>query len=145
MCIKIMYNNHIYLRVYFSINQQSSTVQNCNYFCTNRIQCCLEAETGVCRSIRGGRNGKLFFKEYCVLCLVTHSFATLWTVACQAPLSMGILQARTLDWVAISFSRGSSQPRSPTLQKDSLPAEPARKPKNTGVGSLSLLKGNFLT
>ena len=28
-------------------------------------------------------------------------FATLWTVACQAPLSMRILQARILEWVAI--------------------------------------------
>ena len=28
--------------------------------------------------------------------------------------------------------------RSPTLQTDSLPAEPPGKPKNTGVGSLSL-------
>ena len=27
-------------------------------------------------------------------------------VACQAPLSMEILQARILEWVAISFSRG---------------------------------------
>ena len=31
-------------------------------------------------------------------------FATPWTVAHQAPLSMGILQARILEWVAISFS-----------------------------------------
>ena len=30
--------------------------------------------------------------------------ATLWTVACQAPLSMGILQARILEWVLQSFS-----------------------------------------
>ena len=37
------------------------------------------------------------------------------------------------------------QPRSPTLQADSLPAEPHGKPKNTGVGSLSLLQGIFLT
>ena len=41
----------------------------------------------------------------------------------------GILQARILEWVAVSFSRGSSQPRngtgSPTLQEDSLPAEPS--------------------
>ena len=36
--------------------------------------------------------------------------ATPWTVACQAPLSMGILQARILDWVAMPISRGSSQP-----------------------------------
>ena len=35
-------------------------------------------------------------------------------VSNQAPLSMGILQARILEWVAISFSRGSSQPRDRT-------------------------------
>ena len=39
----------------------------------------------------------------------------------------GILQARILEWVAVSFSRGSSQPRdqtrSPALQADSLPFE----------------------
>ena len=40
----------------------------------------------------------------------------------------GILQARILEWVAIPFSRGSSQPRSPALQADSLLSEPARKP-----------------
>ena len=37
------------------------------------------------------------------------------------------------------------KPRSPALQMDSLPAEPQGKPKNTGVGSLSLLQQNFLT
>ena len=31
------------------------------------------------------------------------------------------------------------EPRSPTLQADSLPAEPPGKPKNIGVGRLSLL------
>ena len=35
--------------------------------------------------------------------------------------------------------------RSPALQVDSLPSEPPRKPKNTGVGSLSLLPGIFPT
>ena len=44
----------------------------------------------------------------------------------------GILQMRTLEWVAISFSRGSSQPRdqtwSPALQTDALPSEPPGKP-----------------
>ena len=39
--------------------------------------------------------------------------ATPWTVACQAPLSMAILQARTLEWVAVPSSR-SSQPRDQT-------------------------------
>ena len=37
-----------------------------------------------------------------------------WTVAHQAPLSMGILQSRVLECVAISFSRGSSPPRDQT-------------------------------
>ena len=32
----------------------------------------------------------------------------------QAPLSMGILQERMLEWVAISSSRGSSWPRDRT-------------------------------
>ena len=36
------------------------------------------------------------------------------------------------------------KPRSPALQADSLPAEPPGKPKNTGVGRLSLLQGIFL-
>ena len=36
------------------------------------------------------------------------------------------------------------EPRSPTLQMDSVPSEPPGKPKNPGVGSLSLLQGNFL-
>ena len=52
----------------------------------------------------------------------------------------GILQARTLEWVAFLYSRGSSQPgiepRSPTLQADSLPSEPPGKPRNTGEGRL---------
>ena len=37
------------------------------------------------------------------------------------------------------------KPRSPTLQADSLPAESQEKPKDTGVGSLSLLQRIFLT
>ena len=37
------------------------------------------------------------------------------------------------------------EPRSPALQTDSLPAEPQGKPKNTGVGSLSLLQQIFPT
>ena len=51
---------------------------------------------------------------YTYSCLVAQScrlFATPWTVARQAPLSMGILQARILEWVAYPFSRGSFQPR----------------------------------
>ena len=35
------------------------------------------------------------------------------------------------------------KPRSPTLQTDSLPAEPQGKSKNTGVSSLSLLQAHL--
>ena len=38
-----------------------------------------------------------------------------------------------------------TEPRFPTIQVDSLPSDPLGKPKNTGVGSLSLLQGFFLT
>ena len=40
-------------------------------------------------------------------CSVMSNSATPWTVAHQAPLSMGILQARILEWVAMLSSRGS--------------------------------------
>ena len=51
--------------------------------------------------------------NWCMLSDFSHTqlFATLWTVVRQAPLSMGILQARILEWVAMPSSRGSSQPR----------------------------------
>ena len=38
-------------------------------------------------------------------------FAAPWAVAYQAPPSMGFFQVRVREWVAISFSGGSSQPR----------------------------------
>ena len=52
---------------------------------------------------------------------------------CSPPGSSvhGILQARRLEWVAISSSRGSSRPRdrprSPALQADTLTSEPLGK------------------
>ena len=53
------------------------------------------------------------------------------------PSIHGILQARILQWVAISFSRGSSypgiEPRSPSLQADALTSEPPGKPKSRGL------------
>ena len=49
---------------------------------------------------------------YALLCLVSQSCLTLCdTMDLQAPLSMGILQARILEWVAMPSSRGSSRPR----------------------------------
>ena len=46
--------------------------------------------------------------------VMSDSLGPPWTVAYQAPLSIGIFQARVLEWVAISFSRRSSQPRDRT-------------------------------
>ena len=53
---------------------------------------------------------------YGELCVFSHISlvrlsVTQWTVAHQAPLSMGILQARILEWVAMPSSKGSSRPR----------------------------------
>ena len=61
----------------------------------------------------------------------------------------GILQTRILEWVAIPFSRGSSQSSDRTQVSRTagvLPAEPQGKSKNIGVGNgLSLLQGIFPT
>ena len=86
-----------------------------------------------------------------VLSQLSHAqlFITPWTAACQAPLSVGILQARILEWDAMPSSRGCSQPRteprSPALQVDSLLSEPPGKTKNTRVGNLSCLQRIFPT
>ena len=46
------------------------------------------------------------YMEWWWRCSMSDCFVTPWTVAHQAPLSMGISQTRILEWVAISFSRG---------------------------------------
>ena len=59
------------------------------------------------------------------LCLVSHVrlFGTPWIVARQASLSMGVLQARTLEWITCPSSgdlpNPGIEPWSPTLQADS--------------------------
>ena len=67
-------------------------------------------------------------------------FETPWTVARQPPLSMGLLQAIILEWVAMPSSRGAPpgdlpypgiEPRSPALQAHSLPFEPTREARPT--------------
>ena len=89
-----------------------------------------------------------YLNSWKVKVLVTQSCPILCNpMDCSPPGSTvhGILQARILERVAIIFSRGSSQPRSPALQVDSSPAEPQGEPKNTEVGSHSLLQGIFTT
>ena len=74
---------------------------------------------------------------------------TPWIVAHQAYLSMEF--SRQEYWSGLPFPPPGDllnpgiEPRSPTLQVDSLPSEPPRKSKNPGVGSMSLLQGIFPT
>ena len=58
----------------------------------------------------------LFVTCCAVLCLATQSclFATPWTGGRQAPLTMGILQARITERVVMPSSKVSSQPRDRT-------------------------------
>ena len=72
-----------------------------------------------------------------------------WTVAHQASLSMGF--SRPEYWSGLPCLPPGDLPnpgietRSPALRVDSLLSVPPGKPKNTGVGSLSLLQGLFPT
>ena len=75
-----------------------------------------------------------FMYLVCVYMVVPHPCLTLCDLMdCSPPGSSGhgILQVRILEWVAVPFSRGSSQPRieprSPALKADSLSAELPRK------------------
>ena len=49
-----------------------------------------------------------FLVMLCSLSQLCRLFVTPWTVARQAPLSVGILQARILEWVAMPSSKRSS-------------------------------------
>ena len=76
-------------------------------------------------------------------------FVTPWTIACQAPLSMGFSRQEYWSKLSCPFSgvllNPGFEPRSSALQVDSLLSELPWKPKNTGLGSLSLLQGIFST
>ena len=88
---------------------------------------------------------------YAVLCLVARLCLTLcdpMDCSLQAPLSMGILQARILEWVAMpSLPLKSSHPCDRTHISCIVgrPSELPGKSKNTGMGSLFLIQGIFST
>ena len=68
------------------------------------------------------------------------------TVAHQVPLSMEPYRQEYWNGLPGDLPDPGIEPRSPTLQVDSLPSESPGKPKNTGVtGSLSLLWRKFPT
>ena len=70
-------------------------------------------------------------------------FSTPWTVAHQAPLSMGF--SRQEYWSGLPFPSPGDlpdpgiEPRSPTLQADALTSEPPGKPKEVEQGINFLL------
>ena len=72
-----------------------------------------------------------------VLVSVVSDFATPWTVACQAPLSMGF--PRQEYWTGLPFLSPGDLPDpgmecgSPVLQADSLLTEPPGKPLPLGL------------
>ena len=91
--------------------------------------------------------------EHCaVMCLVAQLYPTLCDpVDCSPPISSvhGDSPGKNASGLLCpppgDHPTPGTEPRSPTLQADSLLSEPPGKPKNTGVGSPSLLQGIFLT
>ena len=77
---------------------------------------------------------------HCAVCLLSHVrlFATPWTVACQAPLSMGILQARILVWVAMPSSRSIYTTMS-KITNGNLPCDSG----NSNQGSVTTQRGRM--
>ena len=102
---------------------------------------------------RGGMNRKIRIDTHTPLILRLRKWKSLrsvWLFVTPMDYTVHrILQARIQEWVAFPFSRASFQPRDWTqvsrIAGGVLPAEPQGKPKNTSVGSLSLLQWIFMT
>ena len=89
-----------------------------------------------------------------MLCLVTQLCLTLWipwTVAYQPPLSMAILQIRTLDWSGLpcpppgDLPNVGIDPGLPHCRKILYHLSHQGSPRTQELGSLSLLQGIFPT
>ena len=94
-----------------------------------------------------GKNTQLLLKNVC-LCLATQSCLTVSNpMDCSPPGSSvcGYSPGKNIG-VGCHFllHHPEIKPSSRTLQADSLPSAPPGKPKNTRVGSLSILQGIFL-
>ena len=90
------------------------------------------------------------------ICLIAQSCPALCDpMVCSPPGSSVHVDRRVEYWSSLpcllllhspgDLPNPGAEPRSPTLQANSLPSEPPGKSKNTEVGRLSLLQGNFLT
>ena len=93
---------------------------------------CLETFDGHMMKLPHSHNEVL---SVCSVSCHVQLFVTLWTVALQAPLSMGL--SRQEYWSGFPCSPSGDlpnpgiEPQSPTLQADSLPYEPPGKPIKT--------------
>ena len=96
-----------------------------------------------------------FFKKWSCLSTTSYKCGNILGVVSNSLQSHGLYS----PWNSLSQNTGVGslfpspgdlpnpgiEPRSPTLQMDSLPAGPQAKPKTTGMGSLSLLQWIFPT
>ena len=77
---------------------------------------------------------------------VISNSVTPWTAARQAPLSMEFCRQEYFRGLPCpplgDLPNPATELRSSALHADSLPSEPPGKPKDTGMGSLSLLRGS---
>ena len=100
---------------------------------------CLETFDGHMMKLPHSHNEVL---RVCSVSCHVQLFVTLWTVALQAPLSMGLSRQEYWSWFPCSPSGDLPNPgiklESPALQVDSLPTEPPGKPCN-GVSKPLLL------
>ena len=92
-------------------------------------------------------NGDVILICVCWLLSPVRLFATPWTVAHQAPLSVEF--SRQEYWGGLPFLSPGNLPhpgietRSPASQVDSWLSQPSGKPKNIGAGNLSLSPGEL--
>ena len=122
---------------------QSDQVKNKKFAWAHRIwiQICLILCSYFTKQVETSKQESLNWPCACT-CVLSHFshvqlqlFATLWTVAHQALLSLGIPQVRILEWVAMPSSRESSKPRDWThvcllhWQVGSLPVASPGKPQ----------------
>ena len=100
-------------------------------------------------------NGHVYVSVHTVCCavlshsVVSYSLRPHGTVATRLLCPQGFF--RQEYWYGLpcpppeDLPNPGIEPRPPALQADCLPSEPSGKPKNTGVGSQSLLQGIFPT
>ena len=88
--------------------------QSLNYWATREVHSCVYL-TNILNTCPTTNNvsGRTSY-VICGVCVHANSlilvrlFVALWTVAHQIPLSLGILHARILEWVAMFSAKGSS-------------------------------------